>query len=1005
MNLKSLIKKIIINSPSNTVFSVLPDIEGLNLFIEDDSFQQCINGSADIFLLNQYACLQMLVEQGLAEPIPNGFVIPSEHAVCLDDDIRYLLKLPERFEGSISTKIKGLSSQAAFNVRLILQYLGEEISNYELSGPCLKISKKEVFLLNSQQWLAFSSVKKHQSLLATEKNEQQNLLLIKHLQQAKQHDLNIDLAQFNKLNIIHPDKVGVAADENADGDLILTPTFGSSINPIDTSKLLGQLKNSSNIASMHIKDDIVLLDEDRFKATQEILSNRRIPKNQIKRFLSAPSAFLDAALVNLDTGFSLRVKGATAFHHQYFGDTDSSDIDWFGELAKSTLEASLISTITCLDDVEEFEKIFIDAQQHGAESVVFNGDYIDISNPDSIREHLERLKKTFSDSDHNDDELIEEVKNTDALETAVIDIVSNDEELQFGCTTLVNNIDYTESINFNAYKRQPFPHQEEGVRWLLGLMQYALKKREPSQSELIVNGALLADDMGLGKTYIALVAMSEVYKLPELKNETKKPALIVAPLSLIENWIDESNKTYQNSPFKDIVVLQSNADLKKYKIKGASTETKQAVSQDSSLDSEGIRYSLKVGKNFGNERLDLPERLVITTYQTLRDYQFSLCTIDWQLVIFDEAQNIKNPNAMQTRAAKGLKANFKLLATGTPVENSLTDYWCLLDTAQPGLLGSYQEFRNLFIKPITQADLETTFAIRTEIGRALRKQVGKFMLRRLKEDRLKGLPTKTIFVGADNNSQNGWEFDKSLATVMRNSQLNEYDTVIEGLQLSKDRGESLVLKALHELRSISLHPQLIQVKEKSIDEINPKKFISLSEKLICILKIIDDIQKRKEKVIVFVINKKLQRLLKLCLSKMYSINIAVINGDTKAVSSKKGCATRKQMIEQFEAQQGFGIIIMSPIAAGVGLTVVGANNVIHLERHWNPAKEAQATDRVYRIGQKKDVNIYVPILLHPEHTSFDLNLNALLQNKIDLKDAVVTPQVVKKEDMQGVLNN
>ena len=131
-------------------------------------------------------------------------------------------------------------------------------------------------------------------------------------------------------------------------------------------------------------------------------------------------------------------------------------------------------------------------------------------------------------------------------------------------------------------------------------------------------------------------------------------------------------------------------------------------------------------------------------------------------------------------------------------------------------------------------------------------------------------------------------------------------------------------------------------KKKSIDDINPKKFISLSEKLICILKVIDDIQKRKEKVIVFVINKKLQRLLKLCLSKMYSINIAVINGDTKAVSSKKGCATRKQMIEQFEAQQGFGIIIMSPIAAGVGLTVVGANNVIHLERHWNPAKRSSS---------------------------------------------------------------
>jgi len=874
-----------------------------------------------------------------------------------------------------------------------------------LNGPYLKISEKEVFLLNSEQWSAFSSVKKHQLLLATEKSEQQNLLLIKHLQQAKQHGLNIDLAQFNKLNIIHPDKVGVAAEQNEDGDLILTPTFGSSINPSDTSKRLGQLKSSNDIASMHIRDDIVLLDEDRFKATQEILTNRRIPKNQIKRFLSMPSAFLDAALVDLDTGFSLRVKGATAFHHQYFGDTDSSDIDWFGELAKSTLEASLNSTISCLDDVEEFEKIFIDAQQHGAESVVFNGDYIDISNSDSIRENLEQLKKTFSNHHHHNDELIEDVENKDELETAVIDIVSNDEELQFGSTSLVDNINYTESINFNVYKRQPFPHQAEGVRWLLGLMQSALKKQEPLQSGLIVNGALLADDMGLGKTYISLVAMSEIYKLPELKNETKKPALIVAPLSLIENWIDESEKTYQDSPFRDIVVLQSNADLKKYKIKGASTETKQAVSEDSSLHSDGIRYSLKVGKNYGNERLDLPERLVITTYQTLRDYQFSLCTIDWQLVVFDEAQNIKNPNAMQTRAAKGLKANFKLLATGTPVENSLTDYWCLLDTAQPGLLGSYQEFRNQFIKPISQADVETVSKVRIDIGKALKKQVGSFMLRRLKEDRLEGLPNKTIFVGADNNNQDGWEFDKSLATVMRNSQLKAYNNVIENIQFSKDTGEMVILKALLELRNISLHPLLVEENGHQINDLDINKFTSLSEKLMCILKVINDIQKREEKVIIFIMNKNFQRLLKLYLSKMYSLSINVINGDTKAISSKKGTETRKQLIENFEARAGFGIIIMSPIAAGVGLTVVGANNVIHLERHWNPAKEAQATDRVYRIGQKKDVNIYVPILLHPEHTSFDLNLNALLQNKIDLKDAVVTPQVVKNEDMQGVLNN
>ena len=91
--------------------------------------------------------------------------------------------------------------------------------------------------------------------------------------------------------------------------------------------------------------------------------------------------------------------------------------------------------------------------------------------------------------------------------------------------------------------------------------------------------------------------------------------------------------------------------------------------------------------------------------------------------------------------------------------------------------------------------------------------------------------------------------------------------------------------------------------------------------------------------------------------------------------------TRKGLIERFEGEPGFGIIIMSPIAAGVGLNVTGANNVIHLERHWNPAKEAQATDRVYRTGQTRDVNVYLPVLRHPEQVSFDVNLDRLLQRK------------------------
>ena len=524
MSLKSLIKQVLNSDSSDTVFSVMPDVEGLNLFVEYSLLQDCENGIADLLILNQYACLQMLVEQGVVESIRNGFVIPSEYAVSLDADVRYLLKLPSLFEGSVSAKVEGLSTQSAFKVSLILHYQAEDIYSYELIGPCLKISEKEVFLLNSQQWLAFSSARHHQNLSASDKNEQQNLLLINHLQQAKQAGLNIDLAQFNKLNIIHPDKVGVAAEEDINGDLVLTPTFGASINPHDTSKRLGQLKDSNNIASMHIRDDIVLLDEARFKATQEILTNRRIPKDQIKHFLSTPSAFLDAALVDLDTGFSLRVKGATAFHHGYFGDTDDSGIEWFGELAEKTLNTSLVDNLLDINDVKEFEEIFNDAIEHGAETVFFNDNNIDISKPDEVKQQIEKLKEKFSKI-IEDEEIGIGSEKEPILEKAVVDIVTNDDDLEYGDASLreqAKQSSFTETIDFNDYRRQPFPHQEEGVRWLLGLMQSALKQKELKSSDSKVRGALLADDMGLGKTYMSLVSIAEVYKLPELQGETKE---------------------------------------------------------------------------------------------------------------------------------------------------------------------------------------------------------------------------------------------------------------------------------------------------------------------------------------------------------------------------------------------------------------------------------------------------------------------------------------------------
>ena len=557
--------------------------------------------------------------------------------------------------------------------------------------------------------------------------------------------------------------------------------------------------------------------------------------------------------------------------------------------------------------------------------------------------------------------------------------------------------------DWDLYARRPFPHQKEGISWMMGLIEQA--RNEERDNLYRLQGALLADDMGLGKTYMSLVAVGEYLRHQKESGKQEKPVLVVAPLSLLENWEDEVGVTYNGIPFKDIVVLQSGRDLAKYRVKGEKREAAQMaelLDSDQVLDEEAIRYALHIGPDAGARRLDQERRLVLATYQTLRDYQFSLCRIDWGMVIFDEAQNIKNPNTLQTRAAKGLKSDFKLLATGTPVENSLGDFWCLMDTAQPGLLGSWTTFRDTWVKPILSADEENRDAVRAKLGQELREAVGPFMLRRVKEDQLTGLPSKTIRCGVPQSDQGNLVYTSDLTSTMTGSQRRAYDDVLKGYReqhATEDmRGKALAV--LQQLREISLHPRLRHEAElMTNDGDSARTVMTESAKLAVLLASLDAIKSKGEKVILFMVTKRLQRLLKLWLDQIYGLDIAIINGDTAAVSKKSDVLSRKQLITQFEAAESFNVLIMSPVAAGVGLTVVGANNVIHLERHWNPAKEAQASDRVYRIGQEKPVNIHLPAILHPEFDSFDVHLDRLLRGKLMLKDAVVTPEAVSETEV------
>ena len=961
----------------------------------DFIFDRQVGQAPEKFALNhpffalQLSYLKGLHEQGLAEKNANGYTVLSANVPDLDEDFAELFELPPAYAGSYALKIEGNTSQASFTVSVSVQLPGGDIiPHYRLSGPFLALTESEMYRLSPAEFKALSAISDHQKLAPDKKGEYENNWLIFQLQLAQKAGMKLDMAHFNNLELLHPEAVGVAVEEQANGDLKLTPTYGGGIELEDIQRRLGQVGGNEHCI-LRVKDKFVLLDEDRLEATEEILTNRRIPKEQVSVFLKSPTAYLNAALIDLDTGFSLRLHGAERFVHKYFGDIEESGIDWFKREGEILFEpiSNALPLIQTEQSFTEFKDTISSAQSKAADSVEYEGRAFDIRNPDKVTETLSkaeaRIKNSESEFIHPEESI---------PDAAVVSIDDNDEEANFESGFDLDGLNpNAQQFEQGNLKRLPFPHQLEGINWLLSHFERA--KALPAGS-----GSLLADDMGLGKTYMTLTAIEEWFRRCKERNEECKPVMIVAPLSLLENWQAEVEATFKESPFSDIVVLQGAIDLKRFKVKGAQKETRQQLDEDGVIGEEDqIRYSLKIGRAYGPDRLDVPARLVLTTYQALRDYQFSLSRVDWSVVAFDEAQNIKNPNALVTRAAKALKSDFKLLATGTPVENSLKDFWCLMDTAAPGAVGSWQSFRSRFISPILAADAESVRATKVSVGKELRNLVGGFMLRRTKEQKLEGLPDKYIFSG--DRTGECEDYLPVLAAEMKGSQLSQYNEIVDKVaSCPPEMKLPLILPSLHKLKVTSIHPAFVDAKTfpKTPNELTAHA--KNSNKIQSMLAVIEQIKNRNEKVIIFAISKSIQAYVSVLISTLFKVSVDVVNGDTKAVSGQDGADTRKGIIDRFQSEEGFGAIIMSPVAAGVGLTVTGANNVIHLERHWNPAKEAQATDRVYRIGQKRDVNVYIPISLHPEVHSFDVQLNTLLSNKTDLSDAVVARGAVEVDD-------
>ena len=479
------------------------------------------------------------------------------------------------------------------------------------------------------------------------------------------------------------------------------------------------------------------------------------------------------------------------------------------------------------------------------------------------------------------------------------------------------------------------PHQKEGIAWLQHLFKHSPKD---------CRGCVLADDMGLGKTLQLLTLLAWVFE----QDSSLPPALIVAPVSLLENWQEEINNFFAKDSLAVAVVYGEY--LRALRLPRASI--------DSQLIENGLVKFLKPGwKGSAN--------IVLTTYETLRDLEFSFAAETWSVMICDEAQKIKNPNALVTTAAKKQNVQFKIACTGTPVENSLTDLWCLFDFVQPGLLGGLNEFGRTYRKPIEAKTDEEKSRIAE-----LRKKIEPLLKRRTKAE-VANLKAKIIVE----------ECQQLPISLYQVSIYSQAITLFNQRNIPGNRSPfKNHLGLLQYLRVICTDPRNIGTEASTLESL--ASYRKRAPKLDWLINELYRIKERHEKVIVFCEFRGVQRLLKHYINEAFGVIPDVINGDTEASASHQN--SRQKKIRTFQDKPGFGVIVLSPIAVGYGVNIQAANHVIHYTRTWNPAKEDQATDRAYRIGQEKEVYVYYPVITSNEFTTFEVKLHQLLEYKREI---------------------
>lgn len=881
-----------------------------------------------------YLPLATLVDNGYAYASKEGCLLPYENIYLLDEDERILLGVPQPYDKAmrlVGTSMLNLSD-FEYKVEFLTYVPDGELIVCERGGNIL-VKGRDKYLLNEAQYALLNRVDAFNSTPEEDKTTDYNLRCFAEIKAlAEQAGCQLDSYLENE-NVYAPERIKIEIGRDDEGFTVEPAvdieendkfqTYFDKMRKVQAQYPV-QRENGERVRIVLNKEQ-----KENLHYLKEQCGKHKT-REEIQKMIEQPTEYFDPNAFDLSELYSDRVIEIGVYKPKFYPFICPYKSCWIaGATVETPQNGTTKVTINSEEELEKLKKEIQSAKENKKGIVEYNNAQLDIEDAMFLAQTAEKQLKDPSQPAKVESENGNEARN-------VLIIEENAEELGFAVKERIIEKGDKYTLFTDPFLQEGFSlkdHQKEGVAWL----QHLYKSK--------ASGCLMADDMGLGKTLQILYFIDWHSR----KYANHKPYLIVAPISLLENWKNEYERFFMQPRMK-INMLTSKDVTRKF--------DKSIVDKMQKMD------------------------IILTNYESLRISQLNFCAVEFDVVALDEAQKIKSPGTLVTNAAKALKCNFKIAMTGTPVENSLLDLWCIMDFCVPGLLGNAKAFAAQYQNPLKKEDTDIV-----ALGNEVHDKLGVYFMRRLKKDAAKDLPDK---------------IELKEKVLMPPVQKEAYASVVNdytsGIQ------PNMLVTIMH-LREVSEHPYLY---DSTLLNHETDEIVDTSARLQATIKFLDEIKKKEEKVIIFVERKETQKMLqKLCL-KRYGIITKIINGDTPSIVKRNmpNKQSRQSSIDEFQAVDGFNVIIMSPVAAGMGLNVTAANHVIHYSRHWNPAKENQATDRAYRIGQTKDVFVYYPMAVRSDIKSFDETLDDLLSRKTSLATSTIFPTErveVKQEELGQML--